>query len=640
MRKYLLAVTLMFAAVFCAAEEYIKSYDVTLALDKDGGATVTETIAANAEHKKINRGLYRDLPYSFDAGYGLSGTMSYNVISLTRNNGQEPYFTEDRSGSLRVNFGNDDLIPTGINTYTLKYSATNAAGFFKDYDEIYWNVTGNDWDFPIRAAAFTLKLPPGAEVIKDKISFYSGPAGSKNKPAVSVSNGADGQTFYFFLNEPLRAREGFTVAVPFKKGLLTPPSKEELFKMYFFSNLKFAALPLWVLVVFAYFFIVWVKFGRDKRIKPVYAVYDPPAGMTPALAQCLWTMGGGSGASYLSLLIIQFAVKKCIKIEKYRFFTYSSYTLTAQKENASALDDKEREIFDRLFFAGEQIILSGNYNSALGTVSRRLKDSIKEESKQYIAENKILFFFGCLLALLFLLITGFISYPDKGNMILFLGFFFLPLMSVNIGAVSVALSAFISKTGSKLSVFGALWATLLSLTLSALFLTQGAQSMAFTIIFCVCYLALVLICGIFKVLMPSFTDKGRALVSELAAFKQYLEIGEFGRIEASNPEAQAEVFCKYYPYAVAFNMENKWNKHFKSILGNTAAQRVVNERGLGSMPGGGAFMAGALTGVLARTMTPPSQSRGGGGSGWSSGSGSGGGGFSGGGHGGGGGGGR
>ncbi|MCL2888783.1 MAG: DUF2207 domain-containing protein [Elusimicrobia bacterium] len=260
MRKSPLFFTLLFCAVFCAAEEYIKSYDAALVLNKDGSATVAEIISANAEHKKINRGLYRDLPYSSGPGAGLD----YKVISLTRNGKTEPYFTENKNGSLRVNFGSDDFIPTGINTYTLTYTAAQAAAFLKNYDEVYWNVTGNYWDFPIRSVSFSLTLPPGAEVISDKISAYSGPQGSTDAPGYRMTGNSENIRFVF--KNSLAAREGITVMVPLKKGLLTPPSKIEQLKTYVhsisntYSDKDFLRRSLFVLLGIIYF-VIRMVFG-------------------------------------------------------------------------------------------------------------------------------------------------------------------------------------------------------------------------------------------------------------------------------------------------------------------------------------------------------------------------------------------
>ena len=69
-----------------------------------------------------------------------------------------PYFTERNGQNLRINFGDDNYISYGEHTYRLVYSMDRAVRFFDDYDELYWNVTGNEWNFPIAFAS--LDGPP------------------------------------------------------------------------------------------------------------------------------------------------------------------------------------------------------------------------------------------------------------------------------------------------------------------------------------------------------------------------------------------------------------------------------------------------------------------------------------------------
>ena len=58
------------------------------------------------------------------------------------------------------------LIAPGPHTYTLTYATDRQIGFFSDYDELYWNVTGNFWKFPIDHAEATIKLPFGAKIMQ------------------------------------------------------------------------------------------------------------------------------------------------------------------------------------------------------------------------------------------------------------------------------------------------------------------------------------------------------------------------------------------------------------------------------------------------------------------------------------------
>ena len=62
---------------------------------------------------------------------------------------------------------------TGGKTYHLRY--------FDDHDELYWNVTGTGWIFPIREASASVELPGGARATDT--TYYTGPEGSREQDA-------------------------------------------------------------------------------------------------------------------------------------------------------------------------------------------------------------------------------------------------------------------------------------------------------------------------------------------------------------------------------------------------------------------------------------------------------------------------
>ena len=65
----------------------------------------------------------------------------------------EPWRTEPFGNGVRVYLGSANvMLPHGEHTYELVYRTDRQMGFFADHDELYWNVTGNGWDFPIDRA--------------------------------------------------------------------------------------------------------------------------------------------------------------------------------------------------------------------------------------------------------------------------------------------------------------------------------------------------------------------------------------------------------------------------------------------------------------------------------------------------------
>lgn len=79
------------------------------------------------------------------------------------------------SNGIRIYAGEESLyLDPGEYSYTFHYQTKRQLGFFTDYDELYWNVTGNGWLFSIDTVSAQLILPEEARIF-DGISAYSGP---------------------------------------------------------------------------------------------------------------------------------------------------------------------------------------------------------------------------------------------------------------------------------------------------------------------------------------------------------------------------------------------------------------------------------------------------------------------------------
>ena len=61
----------------------------------------------------------------------------------------------------RIKIGDPEqrLSTIGEHRYVIRYRTTRQIGRFKDYDELYWNATGNGWIFPIDVAEARIRLP-------------------------------------------------------------------------------------------------------------------------------------------------------------------------------------------------------------------------------------------------------------------------------------------------------------------------------------------------------------------------------------------------------------------------------------------------------------------------------------------------
>src|SRR5690606_22418490 len=89
-------------------------------------------------------------------------------------------------------------------------------------DELYWNVTGNFWSFPIEKASATIHLPPGASILDAQA--LTGHLGSEAGEATFGFN-ADGA--HVTATRPLSSGEGLTFRVSWPKGVVSEPTAFE-----------------------------------------------------------------------------------------------------------------------------------------------------------------------------------------------------------------------------------------------------------------------------------------------------------------------------------------------------------------------------------------------------------------------------
>ncbi len=186
LQRLALGLALLLAAVAPAgAVERIVQFISDVAVQRNGDLAVTETIQVEAEGNVIRRGIFRDFPTTYARPDGTRVVVGFDVGSVTRNGSAENFVIERLANGVRIRIGNADrTIPRGRHTYVIRYRTTRQIGFFADYDELYWNVTGNGWAFPIETAEARITLPE--KVTFRQTALYTGPQGGRGKDATVV----------------------------------------------------------------------------------------------------------------------------------------------------------------------------------------------------------------------------------------------------------------------------------------------------------------------------------------------------------------------------------------------------------------------------------------------------------------------
>src|SRR5207244_12733280 len=97
-------------------------------------------------------------------------------------------------------------------TVVFRYRVANALRFFADHDELYWNVTGDEWDVPIEAASGRIRLPAGATGLRTLA--FTGSYGS-HPPDADVRT--HDESVDVVMRRPLAFHEGRTVVLGWGK---------------------------------------------------------------------------------------------------------------------------------------------------------------------------------------------------------------------------------------------------------------------------------------------------------------------------------------------------------------------------------------------------------------------------------------
>ena len=207
----LLALMVSIAAPAHGAER-ILAFDAAIEVHADGSMRVTETIRVQAEGREIRRGIYRDLPTTYRGVLGRRVTVAYTDIVVLRNGAPEPHHRTAVDDGIRIYVGDKNrFVDPGVHTYTLSYRTDRQLGFFEDHDELYWNVTGNGWSFPIDEASASVRLPPQVPGVAITVEAYTGPAGAKGQDYDAYVD--DRSLAHFRTTRALGVGEGLTIVV-------------------------------------------------------------------------------------------------------------------------------------------------------------------------------------------------------------------------------------------------------------------------------------------------------------------------------------------------------------------------------------------------------------------------------------------
>ena len=184
----LLAVITGISAVAQARSWSISHFDDTIVISKDSSAFVSERI--DLVFVGEWHGIYRDIPVEYPGPHGTNYTLLMKVDSVTDDRGNKLKYEDRTSGGFRhLKIFIPDAVDTN-KTVELSYTVRNGVRNFEDYEEFYWNVTGNDWPVPIDSASARVLFPENASGLRAQA--FTGVYGSTEHEATASIEGNKG----------------------------------------------------------------------------------------------------------------------------------------------------------------------------------------------------------------------------------------------------------------------------------------------------------------------------------------------------------------------------------------------------------------------------------------------------------------
>ncbi len=509
--------------------ETIRSFDATYEVREDGSVLVTEDILYDFGTLQ-RHGIFRDIPVEFttdDPDY--HRIFDIEDVSVTDGT-KKIHFEKSRIGAnLEIKIGDANKLVTGQQRYVISYTLPNALNPQDDWDELYWNVTGNEWPVTIQAASAVVHAPS-----TERQDCFQGPQGSTEGCAGSI-NGAQ----MFRSTHSLPPGSGLTIVVALTKGsvevrpLHLVKQKSDVEKVKDFAGIS--PLPIAATVFLGILGIMgvgryWWLTGRDRwfgdvhyltgnkeaTTRPLFAKdtiiveYMPPEigrrerRLRPAEIGTL--LDERADTLDVTATMVDLAVRgymRITEIDKKWIFGSKDYKLEKLRDGDDTLLAYEASLLRRLFDDGDTVEMSDLKNSFYKDLAK-VKDMLYT---QVVSQDK-----------------------------------FFPKNPENVRNYHMV-------GGIVIVVTGAVIAFILGNAI-------GAAILGIPVI------AVGLLVFLFSGKMPRRTPAGREMYRRILGFREYMEVAEKDRQRFNEEE---NIFAEYLPYAMVFGCVDKWAKAFEDM---------------------------------------------------------------------------
>lgn len=200
----------------------IEKYDVDIKVNENNVLNVTETIDVNFSTAK--HGIVRNIPLK--NRYIRKGITTETRAKIDNLKINEQYSRSKENGDLILKIGDPDETIVGLKQYVISYDYDIGDDNVDQYDELYFNVIGDEWDTQINKVTFKIEMPK--EFDDTLVNFTIGTHGATYFEDVKYN--IDGNTIEGYVTSnsfgyALDSREGLTARIELPEGYFTGERK-------------------------------------------------------------------------------------------------------------------------------------------------------------------------------------------------------------------------------------------------------------------------------------------------------------------------------------------------------------------------------------------------------------------------------
>lgn len=472
------------------------------------------TVLSNGDLQIVETNVINFTNGSFSFGYrDIDMSRITDVVNISvEESGQqlETEIVNTENNTLRIKYYFLSPASNEQRTFVLRYTVIGATRYYESGDQVFWSVVYADRNgFSVLNSTGTVRLPSGATATNAEA--YGAPADVKGlNESVVVANAL----------EPIPSGNIFEVRVQFPHGIITgspAPWQQAFDEQRAYDEQTKPAVNLVTLLIAALVafggpalaIVLYNAKGRDPNVGLVAEYLNEPPAIEPGLAGTL--LDEKADMQDVVATLVDLARRGVLTMQEAPtsqlggLITTDNWVFSQGEKFNQPLKPFEKRLVDGMGIAKGDKSLSGLRNKFYTNVPKIQSDLYAALVSEGLYNNA----------------------PDATRAS-------YQALAVGIGVLAVVAFC-VSMIMSVFSDFAICLPFGLGLTAVAFFIIAGK--------------------------MPARTRKGAEMMMRVAAFKRYMEnIEKYTDLQASK-----DLFDKYLPFAIAFNLDRSWMNKFAKV---------------------------------------------------------------------------